>query len=145
MRLALFCSAFSLLSLAAGCTAASAPTPAQPQPEGTTRKARIQALIGDARCDDQSQCHAIGVGAKACGGPATYWAWSTRDTDEKALRRAVEEDAKLAREEIAREGRMSNCVIAPEPQVSCSPRAGLSNEQQRTCQLVTGTAASRAN
>ncbi len=142
MRRPLF-AALALLSMAACTTAAPAPTPAAPLAV-TARHARIGDLIGEARCESHAQCRTIGVGAKPCGGPATYWAWSTRDTDEKALRQAVEEDARLAREEIAREGLMSNCAIVPEPQVSCSPREGRS-DGSRSCQLVRGGSSKRAD
>ncbi len=120
----------------AACTASSAPVPAPS--DAVARQTRIRELIGEARCESHAQCRTIGVGAKPCGGPATYLAWSTRDTNEKALRLAVDEDARLAREEIAREGLMSNCAIVPEPKVSCSPRANV-NDGSRSCQLVPGT------
>lgn len=83
----------------------------------------VSALIGDAACDTAAQCHSIGVGAKACGGPAAYLAWSGKNTDEGALRAAVRRHADAQREEEARAGMNSNCMVTPDPGASCVPVA----------------------
>lgn len=85
--------------------------------------ASVRSLIGDAACDDDLQCATIGVGAKACGGPEGYAAWSIARTDPKALRDAAQREAEAARREQAKlkptEGMVSNCSIAPDPGAFC--------------------------
>ena len=115
-------------SLAAICLALVLPACATPPAPVT-----IDALIGEARCEQQAQCRTIGVGAKPCGGPAAYRAWSTRDTDEKALRRVVEQQAQAQREADAKQGLRSNCAIVPDPGAICAARAG---DGIKTCQLL---------
>ena len=93
----------------------------------------IKALIGDAGCDSDAQCHSIGVGAKACGGPDGYLAWSTRNTDAVALRALTERQAQVQRDEQASSGMLSNCQFMPDPGARCVAAGG-----QRKCQLNTG-------
>ncbi len=78
--------AFASLWLACGCAAADAPAGAEAPME------KIRALIGDAACDSDAQCRTIAIGAKACGGPEAYLAWSTKRTDATALREAAAGD-----------------------------------------------------
>ncbi|MGS0758068.1 hypothetical protein ACVBEH_27320, partial [Roseateles sp. GG27B] len=75
------------------------PAPAlNPAPSSSAQLlAQIQAEIGDAACDSPAQCHSIGVGAKACGGPEGYFAWSSKRSDEKKLKSLVEQHAATRR------------------------------------------------
>ena len=83
--------------------------------------ARVDTMIGDAPCSNDAECRVVGVGAKACGGPESYRAWSTRTTDPKALMREAEIGAAARRAEIERLGMLSNCAITPVPPVRCAP------------------------
>ena len=86
----------------------------------------VQALVGDAACDTDAHCGTLGVGAKACGGPASYLAWSSLRTDGTALRAAARRDESMQREAIAARGEMSNCAVTPDPGAYCDlsrPRA----------------------
>lgn len=96
---------------------------AQQAPESTEQlAARIQALVGDAACDGPAQCRTIAVGARACGGPDSYLAWSTLRTDEERLRELVKRHAER-RQADNRAGRMSSiCVMATDPGASCQAR-----------------------
>ena len=82
--------------------------------------ARIRALIGDAACDDDSQCRTTAVGAKACGGPESYLAWSTKRTDSAALKAAVDELTAGQQLQGARRGLRSDCRFVPDPGASCT-------------------------
>ena len=127
--------AASLLAIA-GCAAAVAPTaPAASAPESAALHARVVDLIGDAACDGQGQCHAVGLGAKPCGG-AEYWLpWSTKVTDPHALDEAVRALA-AARVAENKAGELaSDCMRRPDPPVVCRPRAG---DGKKTCQLGQG-------
>jgi hypothetical protein len=100
-------------------------TPKVPAPAGDTQ-AQIRALIGDAGCTDNAQCHTLALGARACGGPQAYLPWSSAKTDGAALA-ALAAQFKSEREAaIAASGEMSTCQFLPDPGAVC--RAG-------TCQL----------
>ncbi|WP_075794435.1 hypothetical protein [Massilia putida] len=82
--------------------------------------ARIEAERGDAACDADDQCHTIGVGHKACGGPERYLAWSSKNTDGTRLRALVSEHAAARRAEDTKTGMMSTCSVVPDPGAACS-------------------------
>lgn len=79
----------------------------------------IQAELGDAACDGPQQCRSIAVGAKPCGGPDAYLAWSIKRTDEKRLRSLVAQHAAARKEENRRANALSTCVFETNPGVSC--------------------------
>jgi hypothetical protein len=79
----------------------------------------IEQVIGDAPCDGPADCRTVGVGAKSCGGPESYLAWSIRHTDPAELDKRVAEHRTLRRTEDRRDGRVSNCAVTPEPATSC--------------------------
>lgn len=127
---------FLILLACAACVACAAsasnqstpkPVPANPtNPAPGDTLAQIRALIGTAACTDASQCRTVGIGARPCGGPQAYLAWSTAHTDGAALA-ALAEKFKLEREAAnAASGELSTCQFFPDPGASC--RAG-------TCQL----------
>ena len=131
--------AAALLAIA-GCAAAvdgaapASPAP-RPEPKSTALHAGIVALIGEAECDGQGQCHAVGLGAKPCGGPESWLAWSTKTTDPRALQEAVQALAQARVEENKASGLASDCMRRPDPSAVCRPRAG---DGKKTCQLGQG-------
>lgn len=124
---------FLVFLACAVCVACAASAVDQPKPKPMPKStspgdtlAQIRALIGDAACTDASQCRTVGIGARPCGGPQAYLAWSTAKTDGAALA-ALAEKFKLEQEAVnAASGELSNCRFFPDPGASC--RAG-------TCQL----------
>ena len=82
--------------------------------------ARIEAARGAAACDTDAQCHSIGVGNKACGGPESYLAWSSKNDDGARLRALVAEHAAARRAEDTKKGMMSTCSMALDPGATCS-------------------------
>jgi hypothetical protein len=117
-----------------GCAAAGAPDAAAPV-DAAALLAAIQGEIGDAACDTDAQCHSIAVGAKACGGPEAYLAWS-----DKLARPAPLADLaarhRAARQLEGQRGRLqSNCALVPDPGAVCRPRA---SDDRRVCQLGPG-------
>jgi hypothetical protein len=96
---------------------ASAPT--ADVPDAAQRNARIMQTIGNAECDSDAQCRVIGIGARACGGPQRYVAWSTLATDEAALRELVEADAVESRKAQEKARMSSTCVTPHVPAAQC--------------------------
>ena len=97
--------------------------------------APVKSLIGDAECDHPDQCHVIGVGAKACGGPNGFLAWSIKNTDQKALASAVQAQAEAEKKENQASGMSSDCRVVPAPTATCRPRV---TDGKKTCQLGQG-------
>jgi hypothetical protein len=127
--------AAALLALA-GCAAADAPAaPAASAPPSAALHARVVELIGDAACDSQGQCHAVGIGAKPCGGAEHWLAWSSKVTNAYALDEAVRDLAAAQVAEDKASGLASDCMRRPDPGAVCRPRAG---DGRKTCQLGQG-------
>jgi len=80
---------------------------------------QVHRLIGDAACKTNEDCRTIAVGAKACGGPDAYLAWSARHTDARELAAAATRYAELRRLQNEQSARMSNCVFVSDPGARC--------------------------
>lgn len=93
----------------------SATAPATP----ASLLAAIEAERGAARCDGDAQCHTIGVGSKACGGPERYLAWSSKDGDGSRLKALVQQHAELRKMEDTASGMMSTCNLILDPGATC--------------------------
>lgn len=109
---------------------AAAAQPATPAPSATL--AQLQALVGKAECSSDSQCQVLPVGAKACGGPASYLAWSTANTDAGAVQALAERYRSEQQASNESSGRVSNCRVLPVPAAAC---------RANTCQLTEAAAA----
>lgn len=108
--------AVSLLILTA---CAEAQQPAAPATETASLWQKIQAANSNLGCDNDSQCQTIGVGAKACGGPEGYLAWSSKNTNGGQLKSLVEQYAAARREDNKKQGMMSNCMLISDPGATC--------------------------
>jgi hypothetical protein len=130
----------AVLAISALIGACQAQSPPASSPSGaaagdlTAATSRVNALIGDAACDSSSQCRTIGRGAKACGGPGSYAAWSVKVTDANALQAAVRQEQQAAEGVLAGSGRVSNCMVQADPGARC---------EQRRCVTGSGGAATR--
>lgn len=103
------------------CAQTAPPSAAKPktQPESERLAGELRTLIGPASCSADTQCRTVAVGAKACGGPAGYWAWSTESTDAQALNALAERQAAAQRREVASSGLRSNCMLTTDPGAAC--------------------------
>ncbi len=85
-----------------------------------TLLAHIQAEVGDAVCSSDTQCQTLAIGAKACGGPARWLAWSSATAARPAQLSAWSvELATLQRSRFQASGMMSTCSIVPDPGAVC--------------------------
>jgi hypothetical protein len=91
----------------------------RPAADSAARPASLESLIGDAACDSDSQCHTIGVGAKACGGPERFLAWSSLRTDGAELQAVAVRAAGVDRAGAHVPGKMSNCALVTDPGAYC--------------------------
>lgn len=109
------CASLFVLSIAA---CGSAPT-ATPAPGGASLAEQIKAAVGDAACDAPQQCQTIAIGAKACGGPERYLAWSNKSSDGKQLTALAQAQAEASRKLRQSDGMMSTCAIVTDPGATC--------------------------
>lgn len=79
-------------------------------------------------CSQTVECATMGVGARACGGPEAFLAYSLRDTPATALQAAVRRHATLRKKQLEQRGEMSTCELLPDPGALCS--------SARRCQLA---------
>ena len=111
------CAALVLLA-ATACSSPSAKD-APPAPGNAGLLAQIQAEVGTAACDSTQQCQTIAIGAKACGGPERYLAWSSKDNDGKKLKALAQAQAEASRKQQQADGMMSTCSIVTDPGATC--------------------------
>ncbi|NYE64122.1 hypothetical protein FHW58_005357 [Duganella sp. 1224] len=112
--------AASLLLLTA-CAGARQTTP-MPDNSSAGLWQQIQAANSNLACDSDSQCHTIGTGAKACGGPENYIAWSSKNDNGAKLKSLVELHSAARRADNNSQGMMSTCIAISDPGATC--RAG---------------------
>lgn len=131
------------LILLLACTACSAAGPAAPPatapavPAATAPAAssgltaQMRAQIGTAACTESAQCKTVPLGARACGGPEGYLAYSTVTTPGAPLQSLAERYAQQRRAEQTASGMMSTCQMLVDPGAVC---------QAGACQLRTAPA-----
>ena len=97
---------------------------AMPAVNANTAGARLSSLlrdirlqVGDAAASSVQQCRKVALGAKPCGGPASYLVYSTAQTDEQALLKKVNQYNKMSQSYNREQGMMSDCAMVPEPAV----------------------------
>jgi hypothetical protein len=109
-----------LLACAACSSAGPPPVVAAPGAAASAElRARIDAEVGSAACDGPQDCHSMPIGAKPCGGPDGFLAWSSKNTDETRLRALVERHAAVRKEGNLRSGVASTCQIETNPGATC--------------------------
>lgn len=125
-----------MLACAACSTRAGDPPAAPGQPSsppapvaaaGSDTLGQIRSLIGSAECSSDNQCQVLPVGARPCGGPSSYLAWSSAKTDTARLQALAERHKAEQQADNMATGRISTCIAIAPPAVAC--RAG-------TCQLT---------
>ncbi len=107
-----------LLMLGACSTAAPTAEPPAPKTPAALRQ-QLTDQIGDARCTDDTQCRTLPLGAKPCGGPEGWLAWSTLQTQEEALASLGRQYAEARRAEAQKQGLLSNCMVQVDPGAQC--------------------------
>lgn len=97
-------------------------TVADIEAELTELSAKINALVGGAQCDVVDQCGLIELGSRPCGGPDSYKAFSSLNTDVDALLKASKAHVELSKLFNAKNNRVSICSVLEKPKVLCIKR-----------------------
>lgn len=112
-----FALAFCFISGASAAQPSKSPKDSRPLPKLLQE---IIAEVGDASCKSTTQCHTIGIGQKACGGPERYIAWSSARSAHATINRLAEAYSAQRASENAAAGFASICSIATDPGASCN-------------------------
>jgi hypothetical protein len=84
---------------------------------------QIRALVGAASCTRSTQCQSLAIGAKPCGGPEFYLAWSNRQTALPPLHALA---ARYRQERMAANAEsavVSDCRMLDDPGARCEMSA----------------------
>ena len=111
----------ALLLATSACSAPAQDTtaPSTPAPGQAGLLEQIQSEVGKAACDSTEQCQTIAIGAKACGGPERYLAWSSKNNDGKKIKALAYAQAEAQRRQQQNDGMLSTCSIITDPGASC--------------------------
>lgn len=108
----------------AGVPATPAPIQSAPAVAGPETAAsllvQLRIMIADNACSSDAQCHTVGVGARACGGPAAYLAYSTAGgakVDTVAALAAKQARARAA--QLTESGELGACTVPLDPGAAC--------------------------
>lgn len=117
--------AFLLACLAAtACSHAAPAAPAVSEP-----LSQLRALERDAGCSSDQQCRSVALGAKSCGGPEAYMAYSTAKASAEKVQALAERYRAERQAANKASGLVSDCRYLMDPGAQC--RAG-------SCQLRSG-------
>lgn len=118
MRIWLFC--FVTFGFAIGFTTPLASAAESDAAAAERLRQEIAALVSDASwCRNIVNCRVVGLGARPCGGPEEYVAFSIWNNTGDALRNLVTE-YNLLREELALDSDVvGTCEVLPEPNADC--------------------------
>jgi hypothetical protein len=79
----------------------------------------VKKAIGKAHCDSNDQCKAVAMGAKACGGPEFFLAWSSKVEDAAKIPELASRHRVARENQIAANGEMSDCKMLTDPGAQC--------------------------
>ena len=113
----------------------SAPQPLTTKQEMKQIQTEIKQLIGAAICTDNNQCKSLAIGAKACGGPVSYLAYSTLKTNVDKLTSLGVRLKGLHQRYNKEEGIMSDCMMVMPPAIACANNTA-NNTVEKTCQII---------
>jgi hypothetical protein len=82
--------------------------------------AQLEATLANASaCSADSQCRTVATGAKACGGPTAYRAYSASKADPKAVADLAQREHELGMAEARASGEVSPCFMLADPGAHC--------------------------
>ena len=129
----------ALVASAPAVAAAHVPPPPAIQPVATTGNtssdlasvhAQLETTLSRASaCTVDTECHSVAVGAKACGGPTGYRAYSSKTVSTASVDALAQHERDLAAQAARESHQVSTCYMLADPGAHC---------QQNKC--VTGPA-----
>ncbi len=100
----------------------STPATAPPAPTGDLAAANAQletTLSNASACTADTECHSVAVGAKACGGPTGYRAYSNKTVSTASVEAQAQHQRDLAAEAARASHQVSPCFMLADPGAHC--------------------------
>jgi hypothetical protein len=96
-----------------------------------TMREQIVKAIGEARCVNLVHCRVLPLGARPCGGPSEYLAYSSTTGNREVLEAKAYEYSFLEEEVNRKQAAIGTCEALPAPRVSCiDGRCTLSSDRR---------------
>ena len=97
-----------------------ATTPPVPTGDLAAANAQLEATLNNASaCTADSECHSVAVGAKACGGPTAYRAYSSKPVSTASVEAQAQHQRDLAAEAARASHQVSPCFMLADPGAHC--------------------------
>jgi hypothetical protein len=119
----------ALVASAPAVTAAHVPPPPALQPVASGGNAAADLKAADARldstlagasaCTADTECHSVAIGAKACGGPTGYRAYSSRTVSSASVDTLAQQERELAAQAARESHEVSTCFMLADPGARC--------------------------
>lgn len=87
------------------------------QPDLAALKAEARALSKSSGCTQLSQCKALPLGSRPCGGPSEFLVYCAPSTDEKALEAKAKQVSEAEKAQNATSGTMGICTALTPPKL----------------------------
>lgn len=84
-----------------------------------TLNMNISQMAEQGNCTSDVQCRTVAVGTRPCGGPKTYYAYSTENPDASLLMSRVSEYNRLEKQLLTANRPISDCRIINDPGAQC--------------------------
>jgi hypothetical protein len=81
--------------------------------------AELRAIGREASCSSDQQCKTVALGAKPCGGPEAWLAWSTHGSDGAQVAKLAERYKKQRSAQHVQSGVVGDCSMVPDPGAVC--------------------------
>ena len=97
----------------------SAPAAGSDEAALKTLRAEIVKLVGDPRCVNLVHCRVLPLGARPCGGPSEYLAYSSTTGNREMLESKAYEYSFLEEEINRKQAAVGTCEVPPPPRAAC--------------------------
>lgn len=82
--------------------------------------AKLETTLANASaCTVDTECHSVAVGAKACGGPTAYRAYSSKSVSSASVDALAQQERDLAAQAARASHQVSTCYMLADPGAHC--------------------------
>lgn len=80
---------------------------------------QLESAIAGAPCTSTSQCRALPIGSRPCGGPSEYITYSKQNANKKQLKVLAQQHSMIHRQINRIKGLISTCEMVLQPPIAC--------------------------
>lgn len=107
------------LMISAGISLSACAQSSSESVEKANTLAQLQEMISDKSCQQDNQCRVVAIGQNPCGGPESYEAYSTLNSDEQKVRELAKSYIEQRKLENVAEKKLGICRHLVKPAVAC--------------------------